>query len=507
MGVTEFMVAIELGSSRITGIAGKKNSDGTLQVLAYASEEASSCIRKGVIFNIDKTALSLTSIINKLEAALGATIAKAYVGIGGQSLRTVKNAVMKHLDEEVRITKEVVDELIKNDRETLMGELEVLDVVPQEYKVGTGLQVDPIGVMSNHIEGRFLNIVARTAVKQKIERCFEQAKIDIAGFFIAPVEMAKVVLTDAERRSGCALIDFGAETTTVQVYKDHILRHLVVIPLGGDNITKDICSLQIEESDAEDLKIKYASALTEQPSDEAEGKSYAYGDKCEITERKLNEIVEGRCEEIIANVWHQIKKSGYDDKLMSGIVVTGGASNMRNLQAAIVKKTGIEKFKIAPTINQPIQSVVADLLHKNGLNNTLLGLLNASRENCCEQEPIIPLTPEDEKKAVPGMLFDEDGENLEAKRAALAEKARLEEEARIAAAAAEVERQRMVAEAAERDRIAAAEAAAAAEEAAKRAEEERIRKEEERRLRRENSLFNKLSKKFSQLSRDILNDE
>ena len=140
MATTEFIAAIELGSSKITGVAGRKNSDGSMQVLAYAQEDSSTFIRKGVIFNLDKTAQSLTSIINRLEGELKNSIAKVYVGIGGQSLRTVRNVVSRDLEEEAIISEELVSAIGDENIAIPVVDMDILDVAPQEYKVGNNLQ-------------------------------------------------------------------------------------------------------------------------------------------------------------------------------------------------------------------------------------------------------------------------------------------------------------------------------------------------------------------------------
>lgn len=491
---TDFMVAIELGSTKITGVAGQKDPDGRLTILAYATEDASACIRKGTVFNIDKTASAITSIINKLEASLDATIAKVYVGISGQSVRTVKNTVIRQFEEETRITTGIVDELIAASRSTRTDGYEILEVVPQEYKVGTGLQVDPVGIITPHIEGRFLHIIARQGVRHKIEESFQLAQTRIAGYLITPIEMAKVTSTDTELRSGCALVDFGAETTTVQVYKDHLLRHLVVLPLGSNNITKDICTLGIEETDAEELKIKYASAYTEPFETDSKPVTYTYGaDDSTITDRVLNEITEARMEELIANVWHQITLSGYDDKLMAGIIVTGGGSHLGQLQTAIQKKTHIEKFRHATYIIPAVESVTPELLAKNSRQCSLLGLLYSARLNCCEQE-------------LPRDLFDTEVINSEAVR-----QAQQEEIERQKAEAARIAQEEEAARAAEAQRIALEKAEQEA--AIRREEEERLdaerraQAEEERRRKRENSLFGRLQKLGKKLVDDIVNGE
>ena len=151
MATTEFIAAIELGSSKITGVAGRKNSDGSMQILAYAQEDSSTFIRKGVIFNLDKTAQSLTSIINRLEGELKNSIAKVYVGIGGQSLRTVRNVVSRDLEEEAIISEELVNAIGDENVAIPVVDMDILDVAPQEYKVGNNLQANPVGLVGSHI--------------------------------------------------------------------------------------------------------------------------------------------------------------------------------------------------------------------------------------------------------------------------------------------------------------------------------------------------------------------
>lgn len=391
MAETDFIVAIELGSSRITGIAGKKKSDGSIYVLACASEDSSSFIRKGVIYNLNKTAQSLTSIINTLEGKLGATIAKVYVGIGGQSLRTVKNTVVRHLEGENEITEELVAEINDENTAVPLIDLEILDVVPQEYRIGNNFQIDPVGVLSNHIEGRFLNIIARDSVKANLIKCFKQANITVADYFISPLVSADVVLSDTEKRSGCALVDLGADTTTVSVYKNNILRHLTVLPIGGNSITRDICNLQMEESEAECLKHKYGSAINEPEVEGEEPKTIDLNDKRTVEEKVLNDIIEARTEEIIANVWNQIQMSGYDSQLLAGIILTGGGANLRNMEDAIRKRTKIEKVKTIRSVLQGVKCYEPDMIRNDSTFNVVLGLLFAGEENCCKPEEVKPI--------------------------------------------------------------------------------------------------------------------
>lgn len=453
MAPTDFIVAIELGSSKITGIAGKKLPDGSIQVMAIANENSSDCIRKGVIYNLDKTTQSLTSIIKKLEATLKASIGKVYVGIAGQSLRTIRNTEVRHLDEEIKISQELIDSLMDSNRTMPIVGYQIFGVAPQEYKVGLDMTIDPVGVQTDHIEARFLNIIARNNVKQNIEQCFEQATIGIAedsDDLIAPLALADAILTSNEKRSGCVLVDMGADTTTVSVYKNNILRHLAVIPLGGNNITKDISTLQIDEEDAENLKIKFGKAYVEPTAEYDENKKYSLDNRCNIQAQLLEDIVEARVNEILDNVLNQIVLSGYENKLLAGAILTGGAANMEHMELAFAKRTKIEKIRIAKETQYVLKGEAID---KDGRNNTLVAILAYGKENCClaiPEEIVVKPTPIKEAvrtTVIEAQLFTDEGESMEAAQKREEEQRQKAKEAALAAEkaakeAAELEKKR-----------------------------------------------------------------
>ena len=380
MAAKEFIVAIELGSSKVTGIAGQKNLDGSIQILAVVKEASSAFIRKGVVYNIDKTAQCLTSIIKKLETQLKTEIRQVYVGIGGQSIRSVRNVISKDLPNESIVTQDMVIELMDANRNMTYPDQEILDAAVQEYKVGSQFQIDPVGIQATRLEGNFLNILERKAFYKNLNKCFETADINIAEMYLAPLALADSVLTEAEKRSGCALVDLGADTTTVSVYSKNILRHLAVIPLGSNNITKDIATLQMEESDAERMKLKYAAAYTDN-NDIDNDLKYSIDPERQIESRKFIEIVEGRLEEIIENVWYQIP-SEYYDKLLGGIILTGGGSNLKNIEKAFNNHTHVDKIRVAKFVTQSIISNHEAIKAHDGTMNTVLGLLAKGDINC-----------------------------------------------------------------------------------------------------------------------------
>ncbi|MDR0938676.1 MAG: cell division protein FtsA [Mediterranea sp.] len=434
MATTEFIAAIELGSSKIAGAAGKRNSDGSLQILAYVQEDSAPFIRKGVIFNVDKATQSLIAILQKLEKELKCSVSKVYVGIGGQSLRTVPGIVTRDLNEETIITEELVSAIGDENLAAPPAGMDILEVSPQEYKVEKNLQANPVGLLGSHIEGRFQNIVARSSVKKNLEYCFHQAKIEVAELIVAPIATAKALLSESERRAGCALIDFGADTTTLAVYKNDILRYLAVLPLGGNNITRDITTLNIEEEEAELLKKKYGDVLYEEDANQEPSFCEPADGGRPIALSDLNDIVEARAKEMVENVFNLLKLSGYEEKLSAGIVLTGGTSNLKNLDEMVRKHQKSMKLRVAKLPKDPVRAN-SDALKGDGTQNTLFGLLLSGDQNCCRPEERTTETPENTPIASPTSpdaqkahdIFAND-EELEAERKRLKEKKQKEDE-------------------------------------------------------------------------------
>lgn len=202
--------------------------------------------------------------------------------------------------------------------------------------------------------------------------------------YLSPLSLADAVLTDAERRGGSVLVDLGAETTTVAVYYRDILRHLAVIPLGSNNITKDLTSLQMEDKTAEEMKLKYAAAYTDS-SEIDMGKTYPIDHDRNIDMPKFVEIVEARLQEIIENAWHQVPDE-YIGKLLGGIVLTGGGSNMKDIDKAFKILTHTDKVRIAGSVTTTIISKSPAVTAKDGTMCTVLGLLAKGNMNCAGSE-------------------------------------------------------------------------------------------------------------------------
>lgn len=479
----EFIVAIELGSTNIIGVAGKKNIDGSISILSVIKEDSTSCINKGVVYNIDKTVQCLTNIIKRLETSLKAKVAQVYVGVGGQSIRSVKNTLIKELPLDTVVTLDMVNELMDENRNMTYPAQEVLDAITQEYKVDAQYQLDPVGIQCTRLEANLLNILWKKSFYRNLNKCFDNAGIAIAEMYLAPLALADSVLTDVEKRVGCVLVDLGAETTTVSVYYRNILRHLAVIPLGGNNITIDIASLQMDDENAEKMKRKYASAYTES-KDIDENLKYSIDEDRQVDSKTFIEIVEARLEEIIKNVWYQVP-SEYTDKLLGGFIITGGVSNMKNIEKAFKQHTGVDKIRIANFVQETINSNIPEITAHDATMNTVLGLIAKGDMNCAGDELTSDLFAKEnntettstviEAPKAPRSITETQGRGVVPTEA---EKQKAEEEAR---------RRREEEEA-----------------------EQRAREEEERRLeeeKRKNSPLNKLFRKTKSFFEQIMKEE
>ena len=482
----DFIVAIELGSAKLTGVAGRKNPDGSITVLAVASEDSTSYIRKGVVYSIDKTAQGLSNIITKLKNSLQADITQVYVGIGGQSIHSVKNNIIKDLPMDAIVSQAMVNELMDTNRNMTYPDYEIQDAITEEYKVDLQYQSDPVGIQASRLEGNFLNILWRRSFYRNLNKSFDNAGIAIAETYLAPLVMADNVLTEAEKRAGCVLVDLGAETTTVSVYYRDKLRSIAVIPLGGDNITKDIESLQMEEKDAERMKLKYGSALTD-VADIDPTAVLPIDSTRSIESRKFIEVVEARTLEIIENVKSFIP-SEYADKLLGGIVLTGGGSNMANIEKAFREYTGVDKVRVAKfvTLNINSKDSKPELRH-DGTMNTILSLVARGDMNCAGN-------------AFGDSLFDNQHvnastSNMQTPFSATAGTATAQPAFTTPHETEEERRQREEKERREREE----------EEQRKKVEDERRRKEEEE--RRKNSTFGRMRNSFKKFVHSLVEPE
>ena len=339
------VVGLDIGTTKISLMVGKMNEYKKLEIVAQGKSESYG-VSRGIVANIDRTVESIKEAIN--QSSQHYNINEVYVGIAGQHIKSLQHRgeiVRDDVENEINISdmkklKENMFKLI-----TIPGE-EVIHVIPQEYTVDgeDGIQ-DPRGMAGIKLSANFHVITAQVGAVRNIIRCVEKAGLRTKELILEPFASALATLDDDELREGVALVDIGGGTTDVAIFLDKVIRHTAVIPFGGNVITKDIkTGLSILEKQAELLKVKFGSAVHSDDHDNVMVSipGLRGREPKEISVKNLTEIISARMKEIIDLVYHQIKVSGYEDKLMTGIVLTGGGAQLRNLNQLVSFITGME---------------------------------------------------------------------------------------------------------------------------------------------------------------------
>lgn len=384
MGTKNYITAIEIGSSKISGVIGIETYEG-IKIIAYACEPVEGFVSKGVVRNVDATSACLTNIINRLETQLDnkISIEKVYINIAGLSVRSIKSTIRKEFDEYKKITTDIIDGMaLDNDCQFIVPEgYQKVQVIVQEYKLDGTINTAPIGFHTRCIECNYLNIIIKDQFMKQLCESFDMAKIEIVDSFCAAKIEADTLLNKDDKKN-CALVNMGAGTTTISIYRDELLRKLAVIPLGGENITRDICAEHVSREEAEQIKIfkGYNSTVTDDSS---------------IPNEVLNKIISARVEEILQNIKHQITTSG---EKVTHILFTGGAARLKNLSQLIKEHlpTYTTRIIIEPSLNSFSDSSL--YLAEGAITPTLFGLLSTGKENCCREimpkEPVKPIQTE-----------------------------------------------------------------------------------------------------------------
>ena len=416
--VTDYIVAIYLGTSHLVGMVGKKNSRGALSIVAEEVKESSGCIRRGRIHNVAETAARIKRLVLELQNRLpNLRIEKVYIGIGGQSLRSIDHSEVRTIRADAFVTEDdirLLNEQCKNYRPEMS---DVLAVAPPVYYLDDKRTSNPVGVSCRRVEARYKLVVGQPIIRKSIINSIEQqASITVAGIIVSPLALAEAILTRNEKELGCAVIDFGAGVTSIVVYKNGHLAYLGVIPLGSDLITRDLTSLRLVESEAERLKITYGNA---KPNENQEG-SISLDTIDGIGTRKINlseidMVVEARAKEIVQNVYARIEESKLANALGAGIVLVGGGAALKNLQE-LVRET----FKLQEVRYSTIRKgLVDDANDKVGDPRYMsaLSLLLQGTESCVgairrKQEeptppPVQPVEPVKEPETEPERIIPE----------------------------------------------------------------------------------------------------
>jgi cell division protein FtsA len=347
MEPSEIVVGLDIGTTKIVAIVGRRNEFGKIEILGMGKSESFG-VARGVVQNIDQTVQSIRAAVADAEAKSGVDIKVVNVGIAGQHIRSMQHRGIKtrsSIDEE--ISQKDIDSLIDDMFKLMMqpGE-EIIHVLPQEYIIDNEAGIkNPIGMSGIRLEANFHIITGQIAAARNIYKCVQKANLEVSELTLEPLASADAVLSNEEKEAGVVLVDIGGGTTDVAIFQDGIIRHTAVIPFGGNVITEDIkegCT--IIKSQAELLKIKFGSALASENQENEivsipglRGRPHK-----EISVRNLSAIIQARMEEIVEHVYYEIKHSGYEKKLIAGIVVTGGGSQLKHVSQLVEYITGMD---------------------------------------------------------------------------------------------------------------------------------------------------------------------
>jgi cell division protein FtsA len=410
----EYVAAIDLGTTKIVSVIGKKTSNGKLQIVAH-SKTPSTGVKRGVVQNIEETVASIKRTVEDIQLKSGIIFSDVFVGIAGQHIRSVRNRGYINLNstEEV-ITLEDVRKLVEDVYKIPIevGE-EILHVLPQSFIVDNESEIkNPVGMIGKRLEANFHIVIGQTSSAKNIEKCVNRVPLVVSDLILEPLASAEAVLTEDEKEAGVILVDIGGGTSDVAVYYDGIVRHTAVIPFGGNVITNDIkegCSILNRQ--AEQLKVQFGSALGDIAPDNKivtingiSGREHK-----EISFKSLAYIIQSRMEEIIDYVTFEVENSGYAEKISAGIVLTGGGALLRHLSQLVKYKTGYDVRIGYPNehltadstdeVNSPTYSTAIGLVLKGFEHNeTYMKVSNNQQVNTEPTEQDVKIVSKEIKK-------------------------------------------------------------------------------------------------------------
>ena len=381
MESSNIIVGLDIGTTKIAAIVGRRSEHGKVEILGHGKTESIG-VKRGVVSNIENTVQSIRRAVEEAELKSGAEIKYVNVGIAGQHIKSLQHRgslIRENNDEE--ISQQDIDKLLHSMYNLNMspGE-EIIDVIPQEYIIDTEQGIrHPIGMLGNSLEANFHIIIGQTTAAKNIYKCVKKAGLEVVDLILEPIASSKAVLSEEEKEAGVVLVDIGGGTTDIAIFQDGIIRHTAVIPLGGDILTEDVkegCT--IIRKHAEELKVKFGSALANENKEEEivaipglRGRPPK-----EISLKNLASIIQARMEELIEHIYYEIKNSGYEKKLIAGIVLTGGGALLRHSAQLTEFMTGMDT-RIGHPNEHLAKEVTADMgspMYATGIGLVIEGL-------------------------------------------------------------------------------------------------------------------------------------
>ncbi|GAA4520525.1 cell division protein FtsA [Sphingobacterium thermophilum] len=340
------IVGLDIGTTKICVTVGRRSGTNKIELLGVGKAESAG-VNRGVVANIQKTVNSIREAVSLAEAQSNVDIKVVNVGIAGQHIKSIQHRGILTKNDDDEISRMDVERLISDMYKLVLppGE-EIIHVLPQEFTIDNepGIK-EPIGMAGRRMEANFHIISGRVTDIKNIKKCVDNSDLEVSSLVLEPLASSEAVLDEEEKMAGVVLVDIGGGTTDVAIFHEGIIRHTAVIPLGGNIVTEDIrqgCA--VLRNQAEQLKVRYGSALADENKENEvicvpgiRGR-----EPKEISVKNLAYIIQARMEEIIEHVYYEIKSSGYEDKLIAGIVITGGGAQLKHLVQLVEYITGID---------------------------------------------------------------------------------------------------------------------------------------------------------------------
>ena len=368
------IVALDIGTSKVVAIVGAVGSSGEIEIVGTGMHPSSG-LKKGVVVNIEATVNSIQRAIEEAELMAGCSIHSVYAGIAGSPIRSLNShGIVAIRDREVQSLD--VDRVIDAARAVAIpADQEILHVLPQEYIIDEQEGVhEPIGMSGVRLEAKVHLVTCAANAAQNIKKCIRRCGLEVDEVVLEQLASSHAVLTEDEKQLGVALVDIGGGTTDIAIFTEGAIRHTGVIPIAGDQVTNDIAmALRTPTPHAEELKIKYACALAKLARPEETVKVPSVGDReaRDMSRQLLAEVVEPRYDELFTLVQAELRRSGFEELLAAGVVLTGGTSKMEG-----VTELAEEIFHLPVRIGAPVNVKGLSDIVNNPIYSTGVGLLH-----------------------------------------------------------------------------------------------------------------------------------
>jgi cell division protein FtsA len=384
----EFTVGLDIGTSKIVAIVGKKNSEGQIEIVGIGSHPSRG-LKRGVVVNIESTVNAIQRAVEEAELMAGCQIHSVYAGIAGSHIRSMNShGIVAVRDREV--VQADIDRVIDAAQAVAIpADQKVLHILPQEFVIDNqeGIK-EPLGMSGVRLEAKVHLVTCAVNAAQNIEKCVQKCDLDVDDIILEQLASSYAVLTDDEKELGVCVVDIGGGTTDIAIFTGGSIRHTAVIPIAGDQVTNDIAmALRTPTQNAEEIKIKYACALTQLAGAEETIKVPSVGDRPprDLSRQALAEVVEPRYEELFTLIQSELRRSGFEDVIAAGIVLTGGSSKMEG-----VVELAEEIFHMPVRLASPqgvsgLADVVNNPMYATGVGLLMYGL----KQQTTDSEPLM----------------------------------------------------------------------------------------------------------------------